>query len=85
MPLIVLSNGPNYLTYATLPNERDPTLVIYAHACAENDILSALSLSSTLLPSAVTHGLSIAVQKGHLELARQLLDAGCHGAGRQEG
>jgi hypothetical protein len=76
MPSIVLSNGPNYLTYATLQNPRDPFLAAYANACASDNIPYALSLASTLDPGAVTSGLNTAVQKGYLELARQLLTAG---------
>jgi hypothetical protein len=76
MTRIVLENGPNYLTYAVVHNRRDPTLSVYTSACASNNMPSALSLSSTLDTGAVTFGLNVAVQQGHLELARQLLNAG---------
>ena len=76
MPPIVFETGPNYLTYATIQNPRDPSLAAYTNACASNNIPSALSLASTLDPGAVTSGLNMAVQKGYLDLARQLLIAG---------
>jgi hypothetical protein len=72
----VLKNGPNYLTYAAWPEGKDLSLAVYANACASNNVPSALSLLPTLDTSAVTFGLNIAVQQGHLELARQLLNAG---------
>jgi hypothetical protein len=76
MAPIVLENGPNYLTYSAPKNRKDPTLSVYASACASNNIPSALSLASVLDTGAVTFGLNIAVQQGHIELARQLLNAG---------
>jgi hypothetical protein len=76
MPPIVFENGPNYLTYATIQNRRDPNLAAYVNACASNNISSALSLVATLDARAVTSGLNMAVLKGDLELARQLLTAG---------
>ncbi|KAF1967209.1 ankyrin [Bimuria novae-zelandiae CBS 107.79] len=76
MTQIGLENGPNYLTYAVVQNQRDPALAVYANACASNNVPSALSLSTNLDTGTVTFGLNIAVQRGHLELARQLLNAG---------
>ncbi|KAF2820610.1 ankyrin [Ophiobolus disseminans] len=73
---ILLKNGPNYLTYAAYPSGKDATFAAYADACASNNITSAPSLSPGLKNSDVTFGLNIAVQQGHLELVRQLLNAG---------
>ena len=75
MPQITHENGLNYLTYAAVKDQKDPTLAVYANACANNNVTSALSFLAQLDSGAVTFGLNVAVQQGHLQLAKQLLDA----------
>jgi ankyrin repeat protein len=72
----VPESDSSYLSYAVVHNRRDPTLSVYANACASNNVPLALSLLSTLETGAVTFGLNVAIPQGHIELARQLLNAG---------
>ncbi|CAO2658406.1 Nn.00g061290.m01.CDS01 [Neocucurbitaria sp. VM-36] len=76
MPQKLLEGAQHNLTYAEVRNPTDASLAPFLHACESDDATSALQLAPDRDVGALTFGLNRAVERGHLDLARKLLEMG---------
>lgn len=76
MPPKSQQRTPEYLIYTVPRNTCDPFIETFYAACRNNDAAVALQLAPGRDVRILTFGLSKALGEGHLDLARQLREAG---------
>ncbi|KAF1945069.1 hypothetical protein EJ02DRAFT_509769 [Clathrospora elynae] len=75
MPQELLKAAQHHLRYAQVQNRTGPFITPYLDVFGSNDAASALQLAPSRDAGLLTFGLNRTVKEGHLDLARQLLEA----------